>query len=221
MNPGVSGFVNSASDGHFERDGKGRMNGNGQENQKSVPAACVPVRESLSRFLDNDLSGREAERIADHLAACVACRHEYEQLRTVQSALRHMAAPAEDTESARDRVFVRLERAVRTGEVAKVSPHVTGFNWSRLLGWRPAVATLAAAVVAGILVFFPLGNGGPSNGIVEVPLPSVAEMATLSHLHDAHGATLSLDEPVARRDVAASARADLLESADATVAGSM
>jgi hypothetical protein len=221
MNAGASGFVDSASNGRFERDGKGRMNGNRQENQNNLPAACLPVRESLSRFLDNDLSGREAARIADHLAACVACRHEYDQLRTVQSALRHLAAPAEDTESARDRVFVRLERAVRTGEAATVRPHATGFPWSRQLGWRPAVATLAAAVVVGVLVFLPLGNGGSSNGIVEVPLPSVAEMATLSHLHDAHGATLSLDEPVARRDMAASARADLLESADATVAGSM
>jgi anti-sigma factor RsiW len=197
------------------------MNGNRQKNQEGVPAACAPVRESLSRFLDNDLSGREAARIADHLADCVACRHTYDELRAMQSALRHLDARAKDAETARNRVFARLERAVRTGEAEKVHPHATGFNWSKLLDWRPAVATLAAAVVVGMLFLLPVGNGGPSSGAVEVPLPSANEMAMLSNLHDAHGATLSLDEPVARRDVAASARADLLESADATVAGSM
>jgi hypothetical protein len=197
------------------------MNGNRQDKGQIVPAACAPVRERLSRFLDNDLSGREAARIADHLSDCVACRHAYEQLRTMQTALRHLDAPLGDADAARDRIFIRLERAVRTGEADKVRPHATGFTWSWLLGWRPAVATVAAAVVAGLAFLLPTLNNGPSNNVVEVPLPSAAEIATLSHLHDAHGAVLSVDEPVARRDVAASARASLLESADATVAGSM
>jgi len=197
------------------------MNGNRQDNEQKVPATCAPVRESLSRFLDNDLSGREAAQIADHLTDCVACRHEYDQLRALQTTVRHLEAPAGDADATRDRVFTRLERAVHTGEADKVRPHDTRIDWSWLLGWRPAVATLAAAVVVGLVFLLPLRNVGPPNSVVEVPLPSAAEMMTLSRLHDVHGATLSLDEPVARRDMAASARADLLESADATVAGSM
>ena len=83
------------------------------------------------------------------------------------------------------------------------------------------MATLAASVVVGLAFLLPSADKQRASSAAEIQLPNAAEMETLSRLHDAHGATLSLDEPVAHRDTSASARAGLLASADAAIAGSL
>jgi anti-sigma factor RsiW len=81
---------------------------------------CNKARENLDRFLDNDLSGREATDVAAHLDTCAACRQEFEQRRATQTALRRFAATPDGAQEARERVFARFERLVQ--EEARTLP---------------------------------------------------------------------------------------------------
>lgn len=180
--------------------------------------SCTRAINNLSRFLDGDLDGRAATAVAEHLAVCPACRGAREREQALRAALRGLPVPP-GGDAARERVFSRLHRAVRTGEARS---RRALWIW-RPVAWRPAAATLAAAALAALVFLLgPAPISPPSGPALDVPLPGPAEMSTLYHLHDAHGgAVLAPDEPILHRDVAAEARAALLRDADDAVAGSL
>ena len=188
-------------------------------------------KESLSRFLDNDLPSREAADVALHLQTCSSCQAAYQQMQRAQTLLRGVplpGAPFGGPDAARVRVFERVRRSVRVGDSAAAAvPHQT----TRLPFWAGTAATTAAVFIVGMGVFSwnaaspSLGTEEPSAERVaafvpmpaatpRVPLPSQNEMAFLYHLHDAHSASLSVSDPTDRRDCAAEARAALLRDSE-------
>lgn len=193
---------------------------------RTLPPLCQTTRERLGRFLDNDLNAADAGRLAGHLTDCVGCRYEYERLGEIKSTLRALPAVApENAEKARVRVFARLERAVERGEKQGEKPSSRSTLWGGAFPvWRPAAATLTAAALIGLVFFVfprvltPERTGEPA--VTVTLLPDAEEVSLLTSLHDAHGTTFSWDEPVARRDHSATARAHLLDAADAA-AGSL
>ncbi len=183
--------------------------------------SCDTARPRISRFLDNDLDARAAGALAQHLNGCVACRHEYDNLRAVRAALGILPLPQSRAErdAVRERVFARLERT------ASLAPSPAARRASRRLVWGPAAATLAAAAFLGAAYLVPFRLAAPANvaGSLEtentvVPLPAPAEMSLLYRLNDAHGGGLSGDDSLARRDTTAEAHAALLEATQAALA---
>jgi anti-sigma factor RsiW len=187
---------------------------------------CEKTRDSLTRFLDNELPGREATEVTAHLEACADCRREYDQFKQMKETLRALPLPsAQNAETARLRAFARLESAVHAE--TSLPPARSAWRWpAALRGWQPAVATVAAAALVG--VFFMLPNASeveetPAlNGTaVTAPLPGASELSELYALHDVHGGPLTEDDMLLRRSETADAHAALLDHADATVAGSL
>jgi anti-sigma factor RsiW len=186
---------------------------------------CDQARAKLNRFLDNDLSGREATDIAAHLEACAACRQEFEALRAVRGALHVLETIPTGADDARERVFARLEKVAQSPEIATnrkpgrpVAERLT--TWLYSLAWRPTLATMTAAVVVGAVFFL------NQPGTVETPaerteLPGPGEMSLLFELHDAHVGALTGEDPVLRRTQAAEAHAALLQRADDLVSGNL
>lgn len=176
--------------------------------------ACKTIREQLNRFLDNDLDSRIAARLAAHLSVCQACCHEFERLRDVRDGVRALPNAASDR-PAQSRVFDRLEQA------ARVSPRPVRRAWAISLR-RPALASLTAAgMVAAALAFSMVTVTPPLPAPTTFSLPPQEEMSRLYQLNDAHGAALPGDEPLVRRDLAAEARADLMDAADSAASGTL
>ena len=191
---------------------------------RPLPTECRITQERLGSFLDNELGGLQATRIVTHLQDCAACQRERRRLNELRAALRALPQKSEqETEAARGRVMARLERAVLQ-ERPSSGRFPAGRRWAAA---RPVAGAFAAAAALAFALLILTRPGGrtptvmPSSNAISVALPDLQEITTLSHLHDAHGATTAYDEPVARRDMSAAAHADMLEVAEATVAGSM
>ena len=193
------------------------------------PTPCD--REKLSRFLDNEVSPRDASNILHHLKKCAACQTEYAQMQKMQAVLRRLpdpTAPCGGAEAARVRIMERVQRSVRLGG-APASLQAQPVSLRRLF-W--AGGTLGAFACAASVAFFqaPASVSVPvsSPSLVSaeeagltipsatprVPLPTQTEMAIFYDLHDAHSASLSLADPTDRRDRAAEARAALLRDTE-------
>jgi anti-sigma factor RsiW len=188
---------------------------------------CEHVRENLSRFLDNDLSGRQATAIAAHLDDCLGCRHEYDALRAVRQTIQttSTASTPPDAAGARERVFARFEQAVHeTPPVPAPAQRIAAWT-SVLPTWRrpSAGGTLLAALgIAGIafLLLRPTPETAPTKSATP-SLPGDREISLLFDLHDAHVGGLTSDDPVLRRSQAAEAHASLIQRADETIAESL
>ena len=180
---------------------------------------CSQTRDNLSRFLDNDLDGRTATALAEHMSRCAGCRNAYEDMGRVRTILRGLTPPVSG-DSVRERVFARLERAAyaKTEKPRRV--------WSLSLpslAWHPLTVTLAAAAAAaGTWYLMPSTVVAPPHAVtLAAALPNDGEITRLDRLHDVQTAGLSDEEPIARRDAIAEAHAALLSDADAAVTGSL
>lgn len=114
------------------------------------------VRESLSAYLDGELSPAQARAVESHLERCRACREELEGLRMVARALRSL--PQADP----SRSFALGPEAVDLAE--RPSP-----LWRLDVGLRLATAGLAVALA--IVLVADLRGGGPGQspqgGVIE------------------------------------------------------
>jgi anti-sigma factor RsiW len=190
-----------------------------------MPHTQNQSRESLSRYLDGDLSAEEATLLAAQIARDTELQGELSALKAVRSAVRQQCAiPKEKAgETTRLRTFARF-RATVEADFWQATPPPTPRVFLR--GWRPIlVPALAAIVVAGVY-FLPspvsnFGKGNNPNVQSSVELPGDRELSLLYDLHDAQGAPLSTDDTALQRHHTARAQADLLEYADNTVAESL
>lgn len=187
---------------------------------------CSQARNSLDRFLDNDLSGREATDIAAHLDSCAACRQEFEKQRAMKVSLRQFATTSDGAADARERAFARLEQQVQRDEqtVTRKRFPIPQANW---IGWffsragQSTVATVTAAAFVVGMVFLmnrPQEIQTPG-GVVELPGP--AEMDWMFALHDAHVGGLTGDDPILRRSQTAEAHAEFMARANETLSGNL
>jgi hypothetical protein len=170
-----------------------------QPNTATNEAQCEQTRLRLSRFLDNDVTATEATDMTTHLHGCDGCRRAYEEMQAIRTALRALAVPAGgDAEAVRDRVFQRLERAVRTGEAAAQERRQGVRNWGNwFTSWRPVVATMATAGAALAFVFVrpalvptaPAPSpvvGSAAGETVSGPRLSLPEQTQMQQLFDLH-----------------------------------
>ncbi len=187
-------------------------------------AECNKIRENLNRYLDNDLSGRDATDLASHLEVCVGCHHVYTQLRAVKTAFHQIPEPSSgEMEAARARSFARLARFAQQKDAAKSPVQHNAWSWHRLnmaRVWQPvAVSAFAAAIAA--LILLPQPQVTPPVSTDGAPLPGRAELLAMFDLHDAHGGSLTATDPTLYRSEAAEAHAALLARADETVSGGL
>jgi len=189
--------------------------------------------ESLSRYIDGDLPGEEAIRIASLLTTDANLRQETEALRAVLSSVRS-AGPhlgSQDAETSRLRTLARLRATVETeqwqNETQIVSKKARPPFVALFANWQPAVMTLVtAATVVGVYLLLPQPRTELSNPPI-VPLtnpgsaatlPNEDEMGLLLDLHDAHGGAYTGEEAMVHRSRIAEAQASLLKRADDAVA---
>jgi len=134
---------------------------------------CRGVKEMLERFLDGELSPQEHDRVRDELAHCQECRQQLDRLQKLRALIREVYL-----EEVRR---VNLD-AVLPGVMERIRVEKPGW-WQRVLAWleryqlglvSPAAplgvaAALAAAVIAGTLIYATSGNPeGPDVGRVRV-----------------------------------------------------
>jgi anti-sigma factor RsiW len=178
---------------------------------------CERVRAQISAFLDNQIGSQEAILMTHHLETCVPCRHEYEQIKAVRTALHSLTPPtAAMSEAAKVHAFARLEQTLAQDKAPK--PDSVSVFWRSLLSGvslRPLVASMAVAVVAGTtFLLWPSDDITPTVSNGSVSAPTTAEWDNLFHRHDAQSIAFSTDDPALRRDAAAEAHASLLRQAD-------
>lgn len=193
------------------------------------PTEKESLQESLNRYIDGDLSGEEAVRMAAALGSDASLRAEERALRNVRAAVRH-AAPSlgsPDAETARLRTMARLRASVESEQwQAEKQPTVPARKTpTALLSlWRPTIVTLAAAAtVIGAYLLIPQNEivdqaPSPTSAASTAVLPTDEEMSLLFDLHDVHGGAAADEDDLLHRHRAATAQAALLERADNTVA---
>jgi anti-sigma factor RsiW len=108
-------------------------------------AACPEFELLLENYLNGELSGAEAKRVAEHLSSCAACAAAWDAA-VASTALLRAAAKAGDPGPAFSRVVMaRIQTAEEERRIER------GGFWQPFVsfGWRFAVtATLAVAMLA-------------------------------------------------------------------------
>jgi len=110
---------------------------------------CEMVRERLSEYLDEALSGRETRRVAAHLATCEECRRTFDDLRVTKAVLGREAVPPPAPD-----FWTQVYAEVRRQSTSIPAPRRrVGAWWSALVRvWSmPKGLATGAAVVAVLL----------------------------------------------------------------------
>ncbi len=97
---------------------------------------CRHVQGRMALFLDGELSAREAQDVARHIAGCASCRREQEQWRQAEQSL---AGAKRQIPSAGD---------LRAGFYARLADAPTTRRSQWRINWRLAVPALAACGLA-------------------------------------------------------------------------
>lgn len=97
---------------------------------------CRHVQGRMALFLDGELSAREAQDVARHIAGCTSCRREQEQWRQAEQSL---AGAKRQIPSAGD---------LRAGFYARLADVPTARHPQSRINWRLAVPALAACGLA-------------------------------------------------------------------------
>ncbi len=106
----------------------------------------VRLRESLSAYIDGELSARDAQKLESHLQSCLACREELEGQRLASSALRELQA----AEAPRSFALTpdMVARPAPAPAPAPARSSLPALN----TGLRLAAASLAVALAAVMIV---------------------------------------------------------------------
>jgi hypothetical protein len=112
---------------------------------------CRRCRESLERYLDNELSGSERAALERHLESCAECRKQAESLKALSSLLQSRA-PVEPTkgflDGFNDRFWQEVKRRRRSSLLAP-ERRLLSFTRSRVLATAAAALLLVAVGVIG------------------------------------------------------------------------
>lgn len=77
--------------------------------------SCEDVKNLLSAYYDGELGVAAQQQVAEHLAACEACREEYEQLKALSGAFGALTFPESD-KAFRAGLHERLETEAKKTE---------------------------------------------------------------------------------------------------------
>jgi hypothetical protein len=143
-----------------------------------TPPLCTKYRSSFSAYLDGAVSGKQMQRIAQHLEACSACASEFDALRAMQRSLAALGpakAPAD--------LGLRLRLAISHEQARRKSSWIDTLSvkWDNAI--RPLLVQVSAGF-AGTVVF--LGGIGLLFGMVAAPEPVMANDEPLAGMTAPH-----------------------------------
>lgn len=143
-----------------------------------TPPLCTKYRSSFSSYLDGAVSGKQMQRIAQHLDSCSECAQEFAALRTMQRSLASLGpakAPAD--------LGLRLRLAISHEQARRKS------NWLETLSvkWdnaiRPMLVQVSAGFAGAVLL---IGSIGLLLGMVAAPEPVMANDEPLAGMTAPH-----------------------------------
>jgi hypothetical protein len=139
---------------------------------------CQKYQSSFSTYLDGAVSGKQMQRIAQHLEACAGCAREFAALRVMQQSLAALGpakAPAD--------LGLRLRLAISHEQARRKS------NWLETLSlkWDNAIRPLLVQVSAGFAgTVLLIGGIGLLLGLVAAPEPVMANDEPLAGMTAPH-----------------------------------
>jgi putative zinc finger protein len=139
---------------------------------------CQKYQSSFSTYLDGAVSGKQMQRIAQHLEACAGCAREFAALRVMQQSLAALGpakAPAD--------LGLRLRLAISHEQARRKS------NWLETLSlkWDNAIRPLLVQVSAGFAgTVLLIGGIGLLLGMVAAPEPVMANDEPLAGMTAPH-----------------------------------
>ncbi|MEI9978187.1 MAG: zf-HC2 domain-containing protein [Edaphobacter sp.] len=140
--------------------------------------ACRKHQSSFSAYLDGAVTGRQMQRIAEHLEACSECAGEFAALRNMQRSLAALGpakAPAD--------LGLKLRLAISHEQARRRS------NWRDTLSlkWQNSVRPMLVQVSAGFAgAVILIGGIGLLLGMVAVPEPVMANDEPLGAMTAPH-----------------------------------
>jgi anti-sigma factor RsiW len=132
--------------------------------------SCRNVVSRLNAYLDGELSGRDRERVEQHLGECGRCREALERLRAVADALAQLPTPPAVREGFANRVLARVR--LRAEPQPVVVQLWRSFSPARRVA---AAAVLALGIGLGALMARDVARSSPAT-------PSAADAAALYRL---------------------------------------
>jgi len=116
-----------------------------------TPQLCQKCRSSFSAYLDGAVSGKQMQRIAQHLDTCSGCAREFAGLRTMQRSLATLGpakAPAD--------LGLRLRLAISHEQARKKSRwlETLSVKWDNAI--RPMLVQVSAGFAGAVLISIPL-----------------------------------------------------------------
>jgi anti-sigma factor RsiW len=143
-----------------------------------TPQICSKHRSSFSAYLDGAVSGRQMQRIADHLDGCPDCAGEFAALRDMQRSLAALGparAPAD--------LGLRLRLAISHEQARRKSSwrDTLSLKWDNAV--RPMLLQVSAGFAGTVLL---VGGIGLLLGMVAVPEPVMANDEPLGAMTSPH-----------------------------------
>lgn len=153
-------------------------------------AECEGMRARLGAYVDGELSERDADRVAAHVAACHACSEDLDALMatvaTLRDALPRYTAP--DVLHQRVRAALRTDaNGAASAEVMPPSPSSSPrapWRPSRALGWPGLVAAGVLIAAASVGTTLAVTRGDGSARMVDALEASHVRSLMLTHLVD-------------------------------------
>lgn len=143
-----------------------------------TPVICRKVQSSFSAYLDGAVSGRQMQRIANHLESCPECNREFSALRAMQQSLATLGpakAPAD--------LGLRLRLAISHEQARRTSTwrDSLSLKWENTV--RPMLLQVSAGFVGAVLL---VGSIGLLLGLVAAPEPVMANDEPLGAMTAPH-----------------------------------
>jgi hypothetical protein len=142
------------------------------------PPLCQKCQSSFSAYLDGAVSGKQMQRIAQHLDSCSECAREFAALRTMQRSLATLGsakAPAD--------LGLRLRLAISHEQARRKSSwlETLGLRWDNAI--RPMLVQVSAGFAGTVLL---IGSIGLLLGMVAAPEPVMANDEPLAGMTVPH-----------------------------------
>jgi hypothetical protein len=139
---------------------------------------CQKYQSSFSAYLDGAVSGKQMQRIAQHLEACAGCTREFAALRAMQHSLAALGPAKAPVD-----LGLRLRLAISHEQARRKS------NWLETLSlkWDNAIRPLLVQVSAGFAgTVLLIGGIGLLLGMVAAPEPVMANDEPLAGMTAPH-----------------------------------
>jgi anti-sigma factor RsiW len=142
--------------------------------------SCQQTRESLSAYVDGELSPERAMETATHLSSCEECAREYEHLlatvRTLREELVRHRAP--------DVLRARVRSALREEHLAPAERYIPTPRRGWRIPWHVVAAALVVAVASSGITLLARGGRSAGSPLAEEVLTSHIRSLMPEHLTD-------------------------------------